>query len=215
MRVVGIIVTGIFVAGILVLALLYSLSHQSAPVARKASEGLPLYQMNQQFSVGYWTYTIYDAGTRAWIADLDRVRPADSGNWVLVDLTVRNDDNTSSNRPVIALVDDVGREFSETETYDNRQLSQLQNLNPGVSKRGLIFFDAPRGPAYRLKVSGGLTSGVYALVNLIAARPPRPANPRTPGTTLRAAGPSVCGGASWWATGTHHDGPICAFGRPD
>jgi hypothetical protein len=39
-----------------------------------------------------------------------------SGNCVAINLTVRNDDNTSSTRPVVTLVDGTGREFSETDT---------------------------------------------------------------------------------------------------
>jgi len=162
MRVIGIVVTGIFA-----LAVLASLTHQSTPVSRKASEDLPVYQMNQQFSVGYWTYRVDSVNNQAWMPDLGQMKACDSGNCVVINLTVQNDDTTSSTRPVVALVDAYGREFSETDTWSNAQLSQLQQLNPGVGKRGFIYFDAPQG-SYHLKVSGGYTSGVHALVDLMA-----------------------------------------------
>jgi hypothetical protein len=174
MKVIGIIVTGMFaVIGVLVLAFLVSLSHQSTD-ARKASD-VPLFQMNQQFSVGYWTYRVNSVGNQPWLPDLGQLKACDSGNCVVVNLTVRNDDKTSSTRPVVELVDNSGREFSETDTWTDTQLSQLQQLNPGVGKRGVIYFDAPRG-SYRLKVSGGYTSGVDALVNLTPAEAPAEAN---------------------------------------
>ncbi len=123
--------------------------------------------MNQQFSVGYWTYRVNSVSNQTWLPDIGRMKVCDSGNCVAINLAVRNDDTSSSTRPVVTLVDAYGREFSETDTWSDAQLSQLQQLNPGVGKLGFIYFDAPLG-SYHLKVSGGHLSGVYALVNLVA-----------------------------------------------
>jgi hypothetical protein len=126
-----------------------------------------IHSIGTSFSVGYWTYVVNSVDSRAWLPDIGEMKACDSGNCVVINLTVRNDDTTSSTRPVVKLVDSAGREFSETDTWSDTQLGWLQQLNPGVSKRGYIYFDAPRG-SYRLKVSGGYTSGVDALVNLSA-----------------------------------------------
>lgn len=146
-------------------------SVESAPVAPQSVESAPvIHAVGQSFTVGYWTYVVNGVDSQPWLPDFGRMKLCDSGNCVVVNLTVRNDDTTSSTRPIVNLVDSAGREFSETDTWTDTQLSQLQQLNPGVSKRGYIYFDAPRGN-YQLKVSGGYTSGVNALVDLTSSRP--------------------------------------------
>jgi hypothetical protein len=52
--------------------------------------------------------------------------------------------------------------------------SPLQKLNPGVSKRGLMAFDVPRGREYSLQVSGGFKSRDHAIVTLSDSTPPEP-----------------------------------------
>jgi hypothetical protein len=172
-----------------VIFLYWLFTHSQTDRQRSSTEGAPalvIHSVGESFTVGYWTYCVNSVDSQAWLPDMGQMKACDSGNCVVIDLTVRNDDTTSSTRPVVTLVDGAGRDFSETDTWSNTQLSQLQQLNPGVSKRGYIYFDAPRG-SYRLKVSGGYTSGVDALVNLMTAE--RSAEARSP--TLQPYAPPI------------------------
>lgn len=125
-----------------------------------------VYALNQGFRVGYWSYRVTAVTNTPWLPDFgDRLKACDSGNCVIVGLNIRNEDRTSSHRPTILLIDSAGREFDESVTLSRSELSGLQTLNPGVGKSGFVAFDAPRGQ-YQLKVSGGIESGVWAMVNL-------------------------------------------------
>jgi hypothetical protein len=161
-----------FISGFLVLLLCFLVSYtpprstqQSAEVPVRSESAPVIHGIGENFTVGYWTYVVNGVNSQTWLPDMNRMKACDSGNCVAISLTIRNDDTTSSTRPVAKLVDSAGREFSETDTWSDAQLSQLQQLNPGVSKRGYIYFDAPRG-RYQLKVSGGYESGKDALVDL-------------------------------------------------
>lgn len=122
--------------------------------------------LGEPFAVGYWSYVVQSADWRPYVAELGRVRQPDSGTFLIVTVSVRNNDRTESTRPPFKLLDDEGREFSESDFWSDDALSNMQMLNPGVAKSGQIFFDAPRGH-YLLKVSGGYESGGKStLVNL-------------------------------------------------
>jgi hypothetical protein len=152
----------------LLIFLYWLFTHNQTDTQRQSVESAPAlvaHSVGETFTVGYWTYVVNGANSQAWLPDMGRMKACDSGNCFVINLTVRNDDTTSSTRPVVKLVDGAGREFSETDTWSDAQLSQLQQLNPGVSKRGYIYFDAPSG-RYQLKVSGGYESGKDALVDL-------------------------------------------------
>jgi len=135
------------------------------PSTRTASSAT--FSLGQPFHVGYWEYTVHSALFHTVVYETTGVRQPDSGSFLMLDVTVRNLDRTSSNRPPLTLVDEAGREFSETDTWDKDQLSALQVLNPMVAKRGHVWFDAPQG-YYRLQVSGGYQSGgQLAYVDLV------------------------------------------------
>ena len=89
--------------------------------------------------------------------------------FLVVDITVRNDDNTPSTIPPFKLIQPGGgangqdQEFEAKETFMDCQLSAVKTLNPGVQKRGCIVFDAPWN-YYNLQFSGGYESGKVANV---------------------------------------------------
>jgi TonB family protein len=140
------------------------------PATPEIIPGPVIFHLQQPLRVGYWEYTVHAAHAQQLIQELSELKQADSGQWIVVNLTVCNEDNTSSTRPVIKLVDENKREFSESDVWQNGQLHQLQSLNPGVCKQGNIFFDAPAGFNYLLQVSGGYESGEHALVTLSVPR---------------------------------------------
>jgi len=64
-------------------------------------------------------------------------------------------------------VDAAGREYDESSKgiFLDDSFGMLKNLNPGVTSRGNVVFDVPRGK-YELKVAGGFTSGKSELIDL-------------------------------------------------
>jgi hypothetical protein len=127
----------------------------------------PKYAIGQEFSVGYWTYRCNGANWQPFIGSgFGSVERPDAA-FLVLDLTVRNDDRTSSTLPPLKLIDSQGREFDESSKgiFLEGSFGALKQLNPGVSSRGLVVFDVPNGE-YMLKVSGGFESGKDALVVL-------------------------------------------------
>ena len=123
--------------------------------------------IREQFSVGYWTYRVNDESWTPVIHSLG-LEKADA-MFLVVDITVRNDDNTPSTIPPFKLILPGGgangqdQEFEAKETFMDCQLSALKTLNPGVQKRGCVVFDAPWN-YYNLQFSGGYESGKVANV---------------------------------------------------
>jgi Domain of unknown function (DUF4352)/zinc-ribbon domain len=125
------------------------------------------FSLKDTVHVGYWSYVVWD---KEWQRTLDSGsfhKRADA-EFLVLNMTVRNDDDTASVMPPFKLVDYEGREYDETSTatlYLPGSFGLLKTVNPGVRADGYIAFDVPRG-AYRLKVSGGFKSGKTALINL-------------------------------------------------
>jgi hypothetical protein len=134
----------------------------------------PTYPMGQQFSVGYWSYLCHGAyWTPALGVDPYSIDRA-SAEFVVVDITARNDDTSSSTLPPFQLMDREGRTYDESSGGMLNQgfFSVLEELNPGVLKRGKIAFDVPPDRQYSLLLSGGIESGKRATVILPASVPP-------------------------------------------
>jgi hypothetical protein len=101
------------------------------------------------------------------------------GIFRVVDITVQNNDTSSSTLPPFHLLDSDGRKYdaSSKPMWEGRFFGPLEDLNPGVSKRGLVAFDVPPNRQYTLQVGGGFESGKSALVEIAA--PANPANEET------------------------------------
>jgi hypothetical protein len=92
--------------------------------------------------------------------------------FLVLDLSITNNDRSASILPPLKLIDAQGREYDESDKgiLMPGRFDTLKKLNPGVSSRGYVVFDAPQG-AYLLKVPGGFESSQYALIGL---PPPAP-----------------------------------------
>jgi hypothetical protein len=79
-----------------------------------------------------------------------------------------NKDKSSSVIPSLKLVDAQGREYDESSNgfYVTDYLSPMKSVNPDIMTSGYLVFDVPPKRKYSLKLSGGLTSGEYAFVDL-------------------------------------------------
>jgi hypothetical protein len=102
------------------------------------------------------------------------------GIFVVVDITAQNNDKSSSTLPPFHLLDTDGRKYDATSKMmgEGRFLGALEDLNPGVSKRGLVAFDVPPNRHYTLQVGGGFESGESTLVEIAA--PAKPASEEPP-----------------------------------
>jgi hypothetical protein len=124
-------------------------------------------KMGEEFSVGYWSYRCYGVEWQSMIVSSFGTPEVPDAQFLIVDLSIRNDDRTSSTLPPIKLVDSQGREYDESSkgTFLRGAFDTLKQVNPGVSSRGYVVFDVPRGD-YALKVSGGFESGEHRLIDL-------------------------------------------------
>jgi len=169
----------ILLVGLLVVALYFdSRGGQNTPERRQAqassSAGVESavpspqssFSMKETIRVGYWSYVVWDI---KWQRSIDSgySRKQADANFLLLNVTVRNNDNTGSILPPFKLVDSEGREYDESSDaiYLPGSFGLLKKLNPGVRSDGYIVFDVPEG-IYKLKVSGGFKSGRTALVSL-------------------------------------------------
>jgi len=136
-------------------------------------------KIGQELSVGYWSYTVNSISWQRIIGSPGYTVETPDAEFLVVDLSIRNNDRTASTLPPFELIDEQGREYDESEKGTSMQGSfgMLKKLNPGVSSRGYLVFDVPRGE-YVLKAPGGFQSGESALVDLsppIEMSPPVPA----------------------------------------
>jgi hypothetical protein len=124
--------------------------------------------LGEDFAVGYWSYRCNGARwQRAIVSAGGYTIETPDAAFLIVDLTIRNLDRTASILPPLELVDAQNREYDESSKgiFMPGSFDMLKKLNPTVSSRGYVVFDAPTGE-YSLKVSGGLESGTYSLVDL-------------------------------------------------
>ncbi len=130
-----------------------------------------LHNMHDDFRVGYWGYRVEQMSepqSLGYGASLEKP----DGKFVVVFLTVQNNDTTASALPSPILKDGEGREHSSKLVFGSGLPDEdltIKTLNPGVSKRGYFIFDIPRDAHdldLQLILSGGHQSGERAAVNL-------------------------------------------------
>jgi len=103
------------------------------------------YEAGSWVRVGDLSYLVSGA---YWTRKIER----SNAHFLVVDLTVRNDDDESRYIPDFELVDDRGATHSRTTTNADGALGVLDELNPRVEKQGYVAFKVPPGN-YKLKVS--------------------------------------------------------------
>lgn len=155
----------------------------SSPGDQAAKNTPPTYNIGQPFSVGYWSYVCNRAFWTPWLGSDPYAMERANAEFVVIDMTARNDDTSSSTLPLFHLMDKDGRTYDESSAgaLSAGFFSVLEGLNPGVSKRGNVAFDVPPDRQYILVVSGGIESDKRALVPLPVPPPsePRPSeNPQ-------------------------------------
>lgn len=161
-----------------------SVSVKATPVeAVQPPEPIPAptpkaYILGQSVSIGYWSYRCDRA---VWTGMLGNSFTAERANaaFLVLDLTVQNNDNSASTLPPLHLVDTEDRIYDESSAgmLNDGFFGPLEKLNPSVSKHGYVVFDVPRDREYKLQVSGGFESGKSELITLTPpAKPQDPPN---------------------------------------
>jgi hypothetical protein len=149
-------------------------SDSPSPASSEATRdsSVPLHRIGEEFAVGYWTYRCNGARWQPFVLTTFESLERPDAEFLLVDLSIRNNDRSASTLPPAKLVDNLGREYSESNkgTFVSGSFDVLKELNPGVSSRGYLLFDAPPG-RYSLELSGGFESGEHALIDLSQPAP--------------------------------------------
>lgn len=132
-----------------------------------SSEPKAQHKVGDDLRVGYWAYRCNAASWKTSIGS-DYLRQYPDAEFLVIDLSVLNNDKTASILPPLKLVDVEGRQYEESSKgmLIENSFGVLKSLNPGVSSHGYVVFDVPPGRAYALQVSGGLGSGEMESVDL-------------------------------------------------
>jgi hypothetical protein len=151
-----------------------SVTVEPTPQEKEASESA-LYELTHRQEKIYkegdtisFTYTSYTVSQSGWYNSEFYQKP--DAMFLLVELTVRNDDKRSrSIHPLFMLIDENGVEYIYTTsiTYPIDKYGAPATfgffLNPGVQKHGCIVFDIPQNHKYKLKIA---EFGMDALIEL-------------------------------------------------
>lgn len=150
---------------------------QSQPIANSASSMPPemasepepptAYGLNESFKVGYTRYSVKGFNWKRRLGNAYFGKDADS-RYLLVNLTVKNEDKENRAIPPFTLEDENGATYdtSPDAMYLGDKAIIFDSLNPGVQKSATLVFDVPPEHHYTLVVSGGFWSGEEARVTL-------------------------------------------------
>jgi hypothetical protein len=122
------------------------------------------YKIGDTVSIGDFTYNAYRYAWSNSISDNPILDKQPDATWLILEIAVRNDGQSSANVPSFELRDKSGNKY-ETSPFSFRlkdNIGPMNSLNPGVTKQGFILFDLHMGPHYELVVSSGGFGGFLA-----------------------------------------------------
>ncbi len=160
---------GVVIVGVIAIVNAPDLPSSTRPTSNSSPpsvSGADVKRINQTVTVGYWSYRVN--GSR-WADSIgsEFTREKPDAKFLVVDMIIRNNDNTASVLPPVKLVDAHGREFDESSKgiLLDRSFGILKSLNPTVTSAGVVVFDVPPGK-YWVKVSGGFGSTATEMIEL-------------------------------------------------
>lgn len=140
-----------------------------APKLRSESANQPkVHGMGEMVSVGYTSYCLWKSEWRGSLGS-GPLQQRPNAAFLVLQITVRNDDKKARTVPPLKLVDENGASYEAATAgmlQGDEWFNVLESLNPSVSKQGNIAFDVPRDHKYRLEVSGGFWSGKTAFIEV-------------------------------------------------
>jgi len=122
----------------------------------------------ENVKVGYMEYKVYDSWFTNQLSDKGYPNTPPDAQYLFVDLQMQNDDKEQRTIPDFKLKDENNAEYgtSDKAWALEGSVGLLQDLNPGVSKRGFVIFDVPQNHKYKLKVSDGYWSTDETTIDL-------------------------------------------------
>jgi hypothetical protein len=133
-----------------------------------------VFDFNQAVQAGDFTWKFTDSRTAAFIGSNEYFRKEANGEYIIVDVEVTNTGNKAQilSDSYVKLVDGQGREYSADSTASmylgNQQSLFFEQINPGVSKRGALVFDVPKGlDVAKVRISNNLLESSVYYVNLV------------------------------------------------
>lgn len=117
-----------------------------------------IYPVDEVFAVGYMGYSVLSAEWKDKLADGFGGYDYPDAAFLLLKIFAMNQDKKARMIPPFHLIDETGSEYNTSSKGPSNTLDFLVSLNPGVSRIGLIIFDAPKDHNYLLKLSGGYWS---------------------------------------------------------
>lgn len=136
---------------------------ESAPASQTKKFGI-----GDTVAVGYTSYAVWKAWWSDSLSSNSFMNESPNAAYLFVDLTVRNNDKKARTIPPFKLIDSRGAEYdtSANAWQADNAFSVLEDLNPDVSKQGVIVFDVPKKSGYKLKVDGGFWSSEAEVIDL-------------------------------------------------
>lgn len=145
-------------------------SNTSNNVSSSSSESnkSQIHAMGEDIKVGYMEYTVSWASWENHLSNNPYLDKSPNASYLVIYLLVQNNDNKARTIPTFKLIDENGAEYdmSSNAIFLNGAIGLIEDLNPGVQKKGNILFDVPQSHTYKLKLSGGYRSSDNALVEL-------------------------------------------------
>jgi hypothetical protein len=141
----------------------------AAKAVTPSKEEMPrIFRMDTAIHVGKLTYEVLRVRWSQHTSDNEFLDARPDAWFLVVELSVRNDDALPRAIPPFALVDDRGgvSETSKKALFSSGRVSRLDRINPGVSRTGTVTFDVSRDRKYLLHVCDGLPPNVEALISL-------------------------------------------------
>jgi hypothetical protein len=141
----------------LVLGCKSSANSSASDPASSETQSQASHPTGENVKVGYMEYKVFDSWFTNQLSDKGYPNTPPDAQYLFVDIQMQNDDKEQRSVPEFKLVDENNAEYGTTDKAWGTEgsIPVLQDLNPGVSKRGFVIFDVPQNHKYKLKVSGG------------------------------------------------------------
>lgn len=135
------------------------------PNTKKAAT---IYKQGDTVEIGYTTYIAWQSYWTDRLTDNQYTHTDPDAKYLVIEISVRNDDTKARSIPSFKLIDTQGREYNTSSSafIFNEHIGILSSLNPDVQKDGFIVFDCPPQRDYKLHVSGGYWTNDHALIQL-------------------------------------------------
>lgn len=130
--------------------------------------GMSVYQTGETVQVENLGYQVKESYFTKTLSKNQYTNQPPDAMYLFVQVAVANGNKEAYTIPQLKLVDEQNAEYDSTSKAFAVEgaLGMMDQLNPGVAKAGYVIFDVPAGKKYKLKISGGMWSAKYALIEL-------------------------------------------------